>query len=653
MNAVISYRQAEQLLATPSYRRSDKLTARRFALLETIDAPSDLRKFPESSLEAVALELRQYLIQSVAKSGGHFASGLGATELTLALHYVFNTPEDRLVWDIGHQCYPHKIITGRRTLLHTIREKGGLSGFPKRIESRFDTFGVAHAGTSISGALGMAIAAKQSGDDRKVVSVIGDGAMTAGMAFEALDHAGDLNADILVVLNDNNMSISPNVGALSNHLTQLLNGWSFPTNHDKGWNSLRLLPQVKAIAKRAEQRVKKMLTPATLFAALGFEYYGPVDGHDLQAMVSVLRKLSGRKGPRLLHVVTRKGNGYEPAEEDPVAYHAVTPFASGVGMIPAKKATSPSYTQVFGNWICDMAEKDQRLVGITPAMREGSGLVEFCKRFPERYFDVGIAEQHAVTLAAGIACDGMKPVVAIYSTFLQRAYDQFIHDVAIQNLPVLFAIDRAGLVGPDGATHAGSFDLSFLRCIPNLIVMAPADEDECRKMLYTGFLQDQPTAVRYPRGRGPGMPVEPEMKALPIGKGKVCRHGKKTAILAFGAMVSNAMEAAERLDASVVNMRFVKPLDESLIAEMAASHQLLVTVEDNVVAGGAGSAVNEYLAASQLQTPIINVGLPDEFLDHGPREELLADCGLSAEGLVREVENHYLNLSIGFKRIRT
>ncbi len=628
-----------------------------FLLLQTIDAPEDLRKLPEAQLELLAYELREYLIQSVARSGGHFAAGLGAVELTIALHYVFNTPQDRLVWDVGHQAYPHKILTGRRDRMHSIRQKGGLSGFPKRSESPCDTFGVAHAGTTISAALGMTSANAYKGSDRNVVTVIGDGAMTAGMAYEALNHAGDLGADLLVILNDNDMSISPNVGALSHSLTQSLAGKYVSTMDGNGDKIVGPMPPVEAFAQRPQhpvmdERDSGTGSPGALFEELGFDYFGPIDGHDVGGLVTTLRNLKPVKGPRFLHVVTRKGKGYPPAEADPVAYHGVGPFAPDRGLQPASSKSSPTYTQVFGDWLCDMAEHDPRLMGITPAMREGSGLVKFCERYPGRYFDVGIAEQHSVTLAAGQACEGLKPVVAIYSTFLQRAYDQLIHDVALQNLPVLFAIDRAGLVGPDGPTHAGSFDLTYLRCVPNLIVMAPADENECRQMLYTGFLQDCPTAVRYPRAKGPGISVKKSMTALPIGKAEIRREGKEIAILAFGDRVGTALEVAAGLDATVVNMRFVKPLDEALVLEMAASHQLIVTLEDNVVAGGAGSAVNECLAAAGVLVSLLNLGLPDRFVDHGSREELLDECALDAKQVLGAINERCHSLGLTRKNNR-
>ena len=607
-------------------------------MLEQIDTPLDLRALPEARLPTLAHELREFLIQTVAKTGGHFAANLGAVELAIALHYVFDTPDDRLIWDVGHQSYPHKILTGRRTRMGTLRRRHGVTGFPKRCESPYDTFGVGHSSTSLSAALGMAIAAEQAGSDRKIVAVIGDGAMTAGMAFEALNHAGHLKSDLLVVLNDNEMSISPNVGALSAHLTQLLSSRFFSTVREGGKKVLSHVPPMLEVARRAEEHVKGLIAPGgTLFEKLGFTYFGPVDGHDLSTLVPTLRNLRALQGPRLLHVVTRKGKGYKLAEDEPVGYHGVGTFDPAHGLKPAKAGSGLTYTQIFGQWLCDMAARDQRLIGITPAMREGSGLVEFSERFPDRYFDVAIAEQHAVTLAAGLACDGLKPVVAIYSTFLQRAYDQLIHDVALQNLPVLFAIDRAGLVGPDGPTHAGNCDLSYLRCIPNLVVMAPADENECRQMLYTGFQLNQPVAVRYPRCQGPGAALEWEMRALPVGEAELRRRGRELALLAFGGMVAVAEAVAERLDATVVNMRFVKPLDEAMVAQIAASHRWLVTLEENVVAGGAGSAVNECLAARGIQIPVRNLGLPDRFVEQGERGELLAECGLDVDGVLRRL----------------
>ena len=609
-----------------------------FPLLEQIDTPLELRQLPEMRLPTLADELREFLIQTVARTGGHFSANLGTVELTIALHYVFNTPDDRLVWDVGHQTYPHKILTGRRARMGSLRRKNGIAGFPKRAESPYDTFGVGHSSTSLSAALGMAVAADRVGSDRRIVAVIGDGAMTAGMAFEALNHAGHLKSDLLVVLNDNEMSISPNVGALSAHLTQLLSSRLFSTVREGGKKVLSHVPPMLEVARRAEEHVKGLLIPeGTLFEELGFKYFGPVDGHDLLTLIPTLRNLRALTGPRLLHVVTRKGKGYPRAEEEPVGYHGVGAFDPACGLKPANPGGGPTYTQVFGEWLCDMAAQDERLIGITPAMREGSGMVAFAERFPDRYFDVAIAEQHAVTFAAGLACDGFKPVVAIYSTFLQRAYDQLIHDVALQNLSVLFAIDRAGLVGPDGPTHAGSFDYGFLRCIPNLIIMAPADENECRQMLYTGFQLDQPAAVRYPRGSGPGVKVERELRALPVGQAELRRRGQDLALLAFGGMVTVAEAVAEQLDATVVNMRFIKPLDEALIVQMAAEHRALATLEEHVIAGGAGSAVNECLAARGLSIPICNLGLPDRFVEQGERGELLAECGLDVAGVLRQL----------------
>ncbi len=606
-------------------------------MLDSIHSPADLRCLDLEALPTVCEELRTFLLDSVSRGGGHFSSNLGTVELTVALHYVFNTPDDRLVWDVGHQAYPHKVLTGRRERMNTIRQKDGLSGFPKRCESEYDTFGVGHSSTSISAALGMALAARQKGEDSQAIAVIGDGAMTAGMAYEALNHAGDLDANLLVVLNDNEMSISPNVGALRKYLTHLLSGRMYSTMREGGKKALSHSKSLSKLVKLTEEHMKGMVLPGTFFEEMGFKYYGPIDGHDVQELVHVLRNLQQIKGPRLLHVITKKGKGYEPAEEDPCTYHGVTPFNLQTGLVSSGKKSTPTYTQVFGQWLCDMAERDPRLVGITPAMREGSGLVAFSERFPERYFDVGIAEQHAVTLAAGLACEGLKPVVAIYSTFLQRAYDQLLHDVAIQNLPVVFAIDRAGLVGADGPTHSGNYDLSYLRCIPNMIVMAPADEDECRQMLYTAFLQEQPTAVRYPRGKGIGVEPDAAMHAIPIGKALKLRSGHSIALLLFGSLLTAAQEAAEELDATLVNMRFVKPLDEAMLRELAKTHDLLVTIEDNAVMGGAGSAVNEYLHAAELPVSVINLGLPDTYIEHAQREEQLAACGLDAQGIVNRV----------------
>ena len=626
-------------------------TASEFPLLARIDSPADLRKLPESDLKQVAEELRGYLIKTVSGVGGHFAAGLGVVELTVALHYVFDTPHDRLVWDVGHQAYPHKVLTGRRERLATIRKKDGLAPFPRRAESEYDTFGVGHSSTSISAALGMALAAQQKGEhDRHVVALIGDGAMTAGMAFEALNHAGSLNANLLVVLNDNDMSISGNVGALSNYFAKVLSGQVYAHLREGGKKALSIMPPVKEWARRSEEHVKGMVMPGTLFEELGFNYIGPVDGHDIHTLVKTLHNMRALKGPQFLHVVTRKGKGYEPAEKDPIKWHGPSAFDAATGIIKEKAAGSPTYSEVFGKWLCDMAAQDPKLVAITPAMREGSGMVEYAEKFPSRYFDVGIAEQHAVTLAAGFATEGLKPVVAIYSTFLQRGYDQLVHDVALQNLPVLIAIDRAGLVGPDGPTHAGSYDFAYMRCLPNLVLMAPADENECRQMLYTGFKLDQPAAVRYPRGRGTGVQVAKDMRALPVGKAEVRRRGKKLAILAFGAMVEAARSTAEALDATLVNMRFVKPLDEDLLLELAGSHTHFVTVEDHAVAGGAGSAVNECLEARGVVLPVLKLGLPDLFLEHGSREECLKMAGLDAEGIRSAVDTWLTNAQGQAKR---
>ncbi|MDX9988362.1 1-deoxy-D-xylulose-5-phosphate synthase [Thiothrix unzii] len=609
-------------------------------MLEKINAPADLRELGIEALPALCDELRQFLLTSVSTGGGHFSSNLGTVELTVALHYVFNTPQDRLVWDVGHQAYPHKILTGRRERMDSIRQQGGLAGFPKRCESEYDTFGVGHSSTSISAALGMALAAQHKGEDYQAIAVIGDGAMTAGMAYEALNHAGDLDANLLVVLNDNEMSISPNVGALRKYLTRLLSGRMYSTMREGGKKVLSSSRSLSKLAKLTEEHMKGMVLPGTLFEEMGFKYFGPIDGHDVQEMVHVLRNLQKIKGPRLLHVLTQKGKGYEPAEEDPCAYHGVSPFNLATGLVASNKVSTPTYTQVFGQWLCDMAAQDPRLVGVTPAMCEGSGLVAFAEQFPERYFDVGIAEQHAVTLAAGLACEGLKPVVAIYSTFLQRAYDQLLHDVAVQNLPVVFAIDRAGLVGADGPTHSGNYDLSYLRCIPNMVVMAPADEDECRQMLYTAFCLDVPTAVRYPRGKGVGMMPQTSMTAIPLGKALRLRSGEGIAILLFGSLLDTARAVAESLNATLINMRFVKPLDEAMVRELAQTHRLLVTLEDNAVMGGAGSAVNECLHAAGLNVAVLNLGLPDSYIDHAQREEQLAACGLDAPSIVQRIRAH-------------
>ncbi|MCW5598887.1 1-deoxy-D-xylulose-5-phosphate synthase [Nitrosomonas sp.] len=609
-----------------------------YSLLERVNTPAELRKLERKQLPQIADELRQFLIESVAKTGGHLSSNLGTVELTIALHYVFNTPYDRLVWDVGHQTYAHKILTGRREGMIKLRMHGGIAGFPRRDESEYDAFGTAHSSTSISAALGMAIAAQLSGIKRRAIAVIGDGAMSAGMAFEALNNAGVMDSNLLVILNDNDMSISPPVGALNNYLAKLMSGKFYATARRAGEKMLGVVPPVLELARRAEEHVKGMMTPGTLFEEFGFNYIGPIDGHDLDVLLTTLNNIKHLDGPQFLHVVTRKGAGYKLAEEDPILYHGVGKFDPAQGII-SKPASKPTYNQVFGDWLCDMAAKDPRLIGITPAMREGSGLVRFSQEYPDRYFDVGIAEQHAVTFAAGAACDGLKPVVAIYSTFLQRAYDQLIHDVAIQNLPVVFAIDRAGLVGADGPTHAGSFDLTYLRCIPNITVMAPADENECRQMLYTAYQMNTPTAVRYPRGTGVGVSIQKEMHTLPLGRGEIRRTGDRVALLAFGTMLAPCLEAAEELGATVANMRFVKPLDDDLVAELAANHELLVTVEENTVMGGAGSAVMESLASRGILVKLLLLGLPDYFIDQGDPAQMLADCGLDKNGIIKSVQN--------------
>jgi 1-deoxy-D-xylulose-5-phosphate synthase len=606
-------------------------------LLDQIDDPTQLRALGRKELPALAQELRQFLISSVSSTGGHLASNLGVVELSIALHYVFNTPDDRLVWDVGHQTYSHKILTGRRKAMASLRQGGGIAGFPRRAESEYDAFGTGHSSTSISAALGMAVAAQQTGSERRAVAIIGDGAMTAGMAFEALNNAGAMNANLLVVLNDNDMSISPNVGALQNYLAKLLSGRFYNVMRQGTEKVLGVAPPILELAKRAEEHMKGMVSPSTLFEEFGFNYIGPIDGHDLEVLITTLSNIKELKGPQFLHIVTQKGKGYAPAEVDPGKYHGVGKFDPENGT-HSGAGGKPSYTQIFADWLVDMAETDTRLVGITPAMCDGSGLNRFQERFPQRYFDVGIAEQHALTFAAGLACDGMKPVVAIYSTFLQRAYDQLIHDIALQNLPVLLAIDRAGLVGADGPTHAGSFDLSYLRCIPNMLVMTPGDENECRQMLTTGFQHQGPAAVRYPRGSGPGAQVDAALTALPVGKGEVRRLGKKIAILAFGSPIAAAMQAGETLNATVVNMRFVKPLDVVLLLKIAAKHKLLVTVEENAVQGGAGSAVIETLQQNGCLTPCLTLGLPDTFIEHGNAEAMLAACGLDAAGICRAIE---------------
>ncbi|ABE43683.1 1-deoxy-D-xylulose-5-phosphate synthase [Polaromonas sp. JS666] len=605
-----------------------------YPLLETINSPADLRRLPRAQLKALADELRAFVLDSVSKTGGHLSSNLGTVELTVALHYVFNTPEDRLVWDVGHQTYPHKILTGRRDRMGSLRQFGGLSGFPRRDESPYDTFGTAHSSTSISAALGMALAAHQQGEDRHAVAIIGDGAMSAGMAFEALNNAGvHDDCKLLVVLNDNDMSISPPVGALNRYLAQLMSGRFYASAKNVGKQVLRVAPPLLELAKRLEAHAKGMVVPATLFENFGFNYIGPIDGHDLESLIPTLENIKHLKGPQFLHVVTKKGQGYKLAEADPVAYHGPGKFDPAMGLQKSSAPAKRTFTQVFGQWLCDMAEQDKRLVGITPAMREGSGMVEFHKRFPGRYHDVGIAEQHAVTFAAGMACEGLKPVVAIYSTFLQRGYDQLIHDVALQNLPVVFALDRAGLVGADGATHAGAYDIPFLRCIPNMSVACPADENECRKLLSSAFEQNHPVAVRYPRGAGAGVEPEPGLQPLPFGKGEIRREGSGVAILAFGTLLYPALQAAEKLGVTVVNMRWAKPLDTELLLKVAASHEALVTLEEGAIMGGAGSAVGEALQAAGLGKPLLQLGLKDEFIEHGDPAKLLALQGLDAAGI--------------------
>ncbi len=616
------------------------------SLLNSIQSPADLRKLNRDELAILASQLRTFLIESVAKTGGHLASNLGVVELTIALHYVFNTPDDRLVWDVGHQTYPHKILTGRREAMASLRKPNGIAGFPRRCESPYDTFGTGHSSTSISAALGMAIAARQAGLDRRSVAIIGDGAMTAGMAFEALNNAGDMDANLLVILNDNDMSISNNVGALNNYLARLLSGRFYDKVRRSGKKVLDVMPNVKEFAKRAEEHAKGMVTPGTLFEEFGFNYIGPIDGHDLPVLLDTLSNIRELKGMQFLHIVTQKGKGFEPAEVDPNKYHGVSKFDPCNG-VSSSSSHAKTYTQVFGDWLVDMADTDSQLVAITPAMCDGSGLNAFAEKYPNRYFDVGIAEQHALTFAAGLACDGLKPVIAIYSTFLQRAYDQLIHDIAIQNLNVLFAIDRAGLVGADGPTHAGTFDLSFLRCIPNIIIMAPSDENECRQMLTTGYDYNGVAAVRYPRGAGPNKTIDATLNTLPIGQGEIVHQirlnsdtgaNSKVAILSFGSMLSASLQAAETLNATVANMRFVKPLDTALIAQLANTHDLIVTVEENALMGGAGAAVLEAMQTFNLATPALCLGLPDTFIEHGVHETMLAECGLDAAGIIHAVE---------------
>lgn len=615
-------------------------------LLDRADTPAGLRRLAEADLETLADELRQELLYTVGQTGGHFGAGLGVIELTIALHYVFDTPDDRLVWDVGHQAYPHKILTGRRQRMLSLRQKDGIAAFPRRSESEYDTFGVGHSSTSISAALGMAIAARLQNDPRKSIAVIGDGALTAGMAFEALNHAQEVDADMLVILNDNDMSISRNVGGLSNYLAKILSSRTYASMREGSKKVLSRLPGAWEIARRTEEYAKGMLVPGTLFEELGWNYIGPIDGHDLPTLIATLRNMRDLKGPQFLHVITKKGKGFAPAEVDPIGYHAITKLEPADKPVAPKKVSGPKYSAVFGQWLCDMAAADNRLVGITPAMKEGSDLVAFSERYPERYFDVAIAEQHAVTLAAGMACEGAKPVVAIYSTFLQRAYDQLIHDVAVQNLDVLFAIDRAGLVGEDGPTHAGSFDLSYLRCIPGMLVMTPSDENELRKMLSTGHLYNGPAAVRYPRGTGPNAPISGDLKPLPIGKGVVRRKGEKVALLVFGVQLAEAMKVADGLNATVVDMRFVKPLDEALVLELAAHHDLLVTIEENAIMGGAGAAVSEFLTQEAVLKPMLHLGLPDIYVEHAKPAQMLAECGLDAAGIEASVKARMAKLGL-------
>ncbi|AJJ64260.1 1-deoxy-D-xylulose-5-phosphate synthase [Yersinia aldovae] len=609
----------------------------KYPTLALAQHPEELRMLPKESLPKLCDELRQYLLASVSRSSGHFASGLGVVELTVALHYVYNTPFDNLVWDVGHQAYPHKILTGRREQISTIRQKDGLHPFPWRGESEYDVLSVGHSSTSISAGLGMAVAAEREGKGRRTVCVIGDGAITAGMAFEAMNHAGDIHSDMLVILNDNEMSISENVGGLNNHLAQLLSGKLYTSLREGGKKAFSGLPPIKDLLKRTEEHLKGMVVPSTLFEELGFNYIGPVDGHDVQALTQTLKNMRDLKGPQLLHIMTKKGKGYAPAEKDPIGWHAVPKFDPASGTLPKSQGSLPTYSKIFGEWLCETAAKDSKLMAVTPAMREGSGMVRFSREYPQQYFDVAIAEQHAVTFAAGLAIGGYKPIVAIYSTFLQRAYDQLIHDVAIQNLPVLFAIDRGGLVGADGQTHQGAFDLSFMRCIPNMVIMTPSDENECRQMLHTGYHHNGPAAVRYPRGNGTGTGLEP-LAIIPMGKGIVRREGKKVAILCFGTLLAQAQIVADNLNATLVDMRFVKPLDEELVLEMAASHEIVVTIEENAIMGGAGSGVNELLMAKRQRVPVLNLGLPDSFVPQGEQDEMRAEFGLDAAGIQSQIE---------------
>ncbi|NRF31821.1 1-deoxy-D-xylulose-5-phosphate synthase [Vibrio coralliilyticus] len=612
----------------------------KYPTLALANTPDELRSLPKEALPTLCDELRTYLLKSVSQSSGHLASGLGTVELTVALHYVYNTPFDQLVWDVGHQAYPHKILTGRRDQMSTIRQKDGLHPFPWREESEYDTLSVGHSSTSISAALGMAISAEKEGENRKVVSVIGDGAITAGMAFEAMNHAGDVHSDMLVVLNDNEMSISENVGALNNHLAQVLSGSLYTSIREGGKKVLSGVPPIKELVRRTEEHLKGMVVPGTLFEELGFNYIGPVDGHDVNELVKTLKNMRELRGPQFLHIMTKKGKGYEPAEKDPIGYHGVPKFDPAHTSLPKSSGSKPTFSKIFGDFLCDMAAQDTKLMAITPAMREGSGMVRFSKEYPQQYFDVAIAEQHAVTLATGMAIAGNNPIVAIYSTFLQRGYDQLIHDIAIMDLPVMFAIDRAGLVGADGQTHQGAFDLSFMRCIPNMVIMAPSDENECRQMLYTGHKHTGPSAVRYPRGSGIGTEIEQDFTALEIGKGRVVRKGEKVAILSFGTFLGNALEAAEKLNATVADMRFVKPLDEALIKQLVDEHDVIVTLEENAIAGGAGAGVIEFMMQEKLIKPVLNLGLPDQFIAQGTQDELHQALGLDAKGIEQSIKNY-------------
>jgi 1-deoxy-D-xylulose-5-phosphate synthase len=625
-----------------------------YPLLDKIENPSDIRRLLVHELERLSIELREFLINTLNVCGGHFAANLGAVELAIALHYVFNTPDDKLVWDVGHQAYPHKVLTGRKDFLHTIKQSKGLAPFPKREESIYDHFGVGHSSTSISAALGMAIAGKMQRRNYESVAIIGDGGLTGGMAFEALNHAGSIDANLIVILNDNDMSISANVGALNNYLARILSGKIYTTLREGSKKVLAKMPPIKSLAKRTETHLKGMIAPGTLFEELGIHYFGPIDGHDIKTLIPMLQNLKNLKGPRLLHIITTKGKGYAPAESDPINYHAVKAgFKNTKHTDTPNRSTKPTYSEVFGDWLCDMAKVDPKLFAITPAMCEGSGMTRFAEEYREQYCDVGIAEQHCITFAAGLACEKMKPVVAIYSTFLQRGYDQLIHDVALQNLDVTFAIDRAGLVGSDGPTHAGSFDLSFLRCIPNLIILAPSNENECRQMLFTAYHYQGPSAVRYPRGTGPGKEITREMNLLEIGQGEILRKGAKIGLLAFGSMVAPSLQAGDLLDATVVNMRFVKPLDEQLILTLAKEHELLVTIEENTVLGGAGSGINEILAKNYIRHPILHLGLPDTFLEHGNPDKMLQECGLDANGIIKAIKQYYANRHISLKELVT